>query len=467
MIFRGIILLFPILLAAQFSPGELSKYHAHLEGNTNCIKCHELGKKEISNGCNDCHTPLKIRIDSKQGFHKDKSNDCAACHSDHNGREFELVYWPKDIKNFDHNETGYPLSGGHSEVECAQCHKKENIKWSPIINWAKAHTQFPVLDRTFLGLETTCNSCHANIHDKPISNDCASCHNTLGWKYASKDFDHNQTNFKLTGAHQKVECAACHPIQENHPQKALKLAGIQFDNCTRCHVDIHQGSYGNTCESCHTTVNWKNDFIGFDHSKTKYPLLGKHGEVDCIKCHQLNLAGGLPKYDTCLACHEDTHFGQFDQRDGNGDCAYCHTVDGFNPTTFNFEKHQKSRFLLEGAHKATPCSECHKPYEPRPGKTTIQFTWRQNNCIICHEDVHRNQFQNHYANKCEECHTSIAFKPINFNHDQSQFPLDGVHINVDCQQCHPSEKDTKGIFIRYRPVPHTCKDCHSITEDFR
>lgn len=464
---RGLIILFPLFLGAQFSPGKLSKYHAHLEGNTNCIQCHEFGKKEISNGCIECHTPLKIRIEAKQGFHKDKTNDCGSCHSDHNGREFELVYWSKDINDFDHKEAGYELTGIHATVDCAQCHTKENIKWTPILNWAKEHTLFPVLDRTFLGLETGCNSCHTNIHEDSISNDCTSCHNTLGWENASNDFDHKRTNFPLTGAHKNVDCASCHPAQQDHPLKVLKLTGIQFDNCTRCHEDIHQGSYGNSCQSCHTTVNWKKDLKAFDHNKTSYPLMGKHIDVPCRQCHTLSLKGKLPKYNNCLACHEDEHFGQFDRRNDKGDCAACHTADGFKPTTFSITQHQKSRFMLEGAHLATPCSECHKPFERSKGIQTIQFTWRNPNCQICHEDVHRNQFQKKYGNSCDRCHTSVAFRPIVFDHSQTKFPLDGKHNNVACALCHSKEKDGVGVFVRYQPVPHTCRDCHSITEDFR
>ncbi|MBC8346596.1 MAG: cytochrome c3 family protein [Candidatus Marinimicrobia bacterium] len=535
-------LFLPLILSAQFSPGELSKYHAHLEGNTNCTQCHELGKKEISSGCVDCHIPLKEKIISKTGYHTDKQDKCGECHSDHNGKAFELVYWPKNINSFNHKETGYTLTGKHIKLECKSCHTSENIKEPSIIQWAKKHTKFPVLDRTFLGLETTCNSCHNNIHEdqvsntcenchntsdwklavseydhtqarflltgkheqvdcvkchpaqpdhpqkvwqltgmafencnschenihgKSMSNDCASCHDTFGWETASKSFDHNTTKFLLTGSHQKVDCAKCHPPQPNHPKKALKLSGIQFDNCTRCHEDIHKGSYGNTCESCHTTVDWKKDLKPFDHNQTKYPLLGKHWTVGCVSCHQLNLSGILPKYDTCLACHEDKHFGQFVNRSDKGDCAACHNVDGFKPTTFNLIKHQTVRFVLEGAHLAIPCSECHKPYKPIRGQSTVKFTWREMNCNICHEDVHRNQFQKNHANRCEDCHTAISFTQSKFNHDKSKFPLDGKHNNVDCEKCHKQVRDTKGIFIRYQPVPHTCGDCHTFTGEIR
>src|SRR5256886_9244706 len=42
-----------------------------------------------------------------------------------------------------------------------------------------------------------------------------------------------------------------------------------------------------TCESCHTTGGWKkvNMSTPFDHSKTKYPLLGMHMQVGCGGCH--------------------------------------------------------------------------------------------------------------------------------------------------------------------------------------
>lgn len=94
-----IIYFVPFTLFAQFSPGPLSKYHTHLEGNTNCTQCHELRKKELSTGCVDCHSPLKEKIEAKIGYHADKPDKCGECHSDHNGKNFELVYWPKVLKN--------------------------------------------------------------------------------------------------------------------------------------------------------------------------------------------------------------------------------------------------------------------------------------------------------------------------------------------------------------------------------
>lgn len=452
---------------SQFSPGPLSKYHAHLEGTTNCVQCHELGKKEISNGCIECHSPLKIRMDQDKGYHRDdRKKDCGLCHSDHNGKEFELVFWPKNMTKFNHTETGYRLEGNHRNVKCGQCHMRENIKWEPIITWANENTTFPVLDRTFLGLSQDCQSCHNDIHKGEVGSDCQTCHNLNNWKDASQSFNHNKSKFLLTGAHKKVECEKCHKKHSDWTPPVKQLTGMAFESCASCHTDFHKGSYGEKCESCHMTKDWK-ETKSFDHSKTKYPLEGKHSNVKCMDCHNQTLAGTLPLYLSCQACHSDYHEGQFRNRPDGGDCAACHTVNGFKPTTFTISMHLITRFVLDGGHMAVPCNQCHTPYKTKSGKTQIQFTWENPECKICHQDVHRNQFEIHYNNTCESCHISTSFNTVEFQHDKTQFPLDRKHQNVPCQDCHPSERDNAGIFTRYQPLPSRCVDCHKLTDDIR
>ncbi len=455
------------IVFGQFSPGELSKYHAELEGTSNCVECHEVGNKEISDGCVLCHQPLKLQIDAKRGYHQDKTTGCGDCHSDHNGRAFELVYWPKNIREFDHNETGATLTGKHRDLECNQCHTQKNIVGKDIIQWAQENDTFPVLNRTFLGLSEECATCHEGIHDKEVSNTCTDCHNTTDWKKASEEFDHRQARFLLTGAHKNVACEKCHKTTPDRTPNVWKLVGMAFQNCTDCHQDHHKGSYGNTCETCHTTVDWKKDIIPFDHSKTKYPLVGKHGPIDCARCHTPNLSGTLPKYATCLECHEDEHYRQFMLRKDGGDCGACHTVQGFTPTSYTITMHQTSRFPIEGGHLAIPCISCHKPFEPVKGKPTTRFTWKQLECGNCHSDIHRNQFKEHYQNQCEQCHTVIEFSRVIFDHNATDFPLDGRHQNVSCNNCHDQIQDSEGTFIRYNPTSHQCVDCHTLTGDFR
>jgi len=461
------VLILNMAAAQLFSPGKLSKYHKDLEGTTNCVQCHEVGNKEISDGCVLCHTPLKNRLDEGKGYHKDKTTGCGDCHSDHNGRAFELVYWPKNIRDFNHDETGSPLTGKHRELECGQCHTKKHIVGNDIIQWAEEYKRYPVLDRTFLGLSEDCTSCHEIIHEKDISTNCTKCHNTFDWKKASEEFDHEQARFILTGAHKEVACEKCHQTIPGRVPEVWQLTGMAYENCTSCHQDHHKGSYGNTCETCHTTTDWKKDLIPFDHSQTKYPLEGKHFDVKCVQCHKQTLEESLPKFTSCLDCHEDQHYSQFILRKDDGDCEACHTVNGFIPTSYSTSKHQTSRFPLEGGHLAIPCINCHKQFEPIPGVITTQFTWKQLECGNCHTDIHRNQFQEHYQNQCERCHTVYSFTEVAFDHSKTEFPLDGRHQEVACDKCHDQIQDREGTFIRYNPTAQRCIDCHTLTGDFR
>src|SRR5450631_4102957 len=58
---------------------------------------------------------------------------------------------------------------------------------------------------------------------------------------------------------------------------------------------------------------------------------------------------------------------------------------------------------------------------------------------------------------CQNCHTTQGWKPIRavpeFNHDQTHYPLRGMHQNVTCIQCH-----VKPVFSN---VGTRCQDCHA------
>ncbi|MCW9065807.1 MAG: cytochrome C, partial [Ignavibacteriaceae bacterium] len=64
---------------------------------------------------------------------------------------------------------------------------------------------------TYLGLNANCFTCHEDIHQKTLGDNCSKCHNTEVFKPAA-NFDHSTAAFKLTGAHQKVECISCHKM---------------------------------------------------------------------------------------------------------------------------------------------------------------------------------------------------------------------------------------------------------------
>ena len=113
-------------MTAQISPGDLSNPHSNLEGLSNCTRCHVLGNKVSSEKCLVCHTEIKDRLTQQQGYHASadvKGKECFACHSDHHGKNFQLIRL--DIAKFDHNLTGYALSLPHARKQCSDCH---NIK---------------------------------------------------------------------------------------------------------------------------------------------------------------------------------------------------------------------------------------------------------------------------------------------------------------------------------------------------
>ncbi len=52
-------------VAAQISPGDLSRAHQNLEGIANCQQCHETGRELSGAKCLACHTEIKAQVDAK------------------------------------------------------------------------------------------------------------------------------------------------------------------------------------------------------------------------------------------------------------------------------------------------------------------------------------------------------------------------------------------------------------------
>ena len=209
---------------AQISPGDLSSAHAELEGISNCKKCHELGKKVSSAKCLECHTEIKELIDNDRGYHVSsevKGKECFHCHNEHHGKDFEISRFDKD--NFDHELSKYSLLGRHNKIECTECHKSSNI---PIKKSKKSGL-------TYLGLQTSCTSCHLDYHQQTLSSDCATCHSFDSFK-PTRDFNHQKTKFPLLGKHNSVDCIKCHAREEKNGKLYQKFVGLAYSNCTIC-----------------------------------------------------------------------------------------------------------------------------------------------------------------------------------------------------------------------------------------
>src|SRR3954469_7604825 len=365
---------------AQISPGPLARAHQSLNGTSNCASCHKLASGQATFKCLDCHTEISKRLAEGKGLHATyhlspgSSQECVRCHSEHNGEDFPLI--KLDPKTFDHRQTGYALEGKHAGVTCNRCHTAQHISAAmrPLI-------KIRDLNRSFLGVATDCVGCHQDQHNGRLGTNCQQCHNTAEWKNVSQ-FDHAKTRYPLTGMHAQVTCAKCHaPGPDNKP----RFAGLPFGKCSDCHSDPHKGSFTQTCQSCHNTGGWKKVSVAavserFDHSKTKYPLLGKHAEVQCSQCHANGNFKKTLAFEKCSDCHRPSPHGtQFSKRADAGECSSCHNLQGFKPSTYGLKEHATSAYTLEGKHAAVQCAQCHLP----KGKDTL-FKIKFQRCTDCH-----------------------------------------------------------------------------------
>lgn len=432
----------------QISPGELSEAHSALEGMSNCTQCHILGSKVSDEKCLDCHKEIKARVDAGKGYHSSagvKGKSCVTCHNDHHGRTFEIIRFEEE--KFDHTQAGYKLEGAHAKKTCKDCHKSGYIT-DPEIKKKKYSS--------YLGLSTSCLSCHEDYHQQSLSGNCLDCHSYDAFKPASK-FDHNRTKFQLAGKHQAVDCAKCHKIEVKAGKQFQKFSGLAYSSCSNCHTDVHKNQFGQDCRKCHSEESFHavKGMENFDHSTTGFILEEKHRTVGCKNCHKTALTDPV-KHDHCYDCHADYHKGELTKDNVTPDCSACHSTRGFSYFNYTLEQHGQSTFPLEGAHMATPCTECHKKTE--------RWSFRNigSGCNDCHTNIHDGYIDQAYypESDCRVCHSTASWKNIAFDHSKTRFELKGAHQKQSCHSCHFSV-DTEGKTIqKFSGLYPGCTSCH-------
>lgn len=350
------------------------------------------------------------------------------------------------------------LSAAHADLEgisnCTQCHELGD----------------KVTDKK-------CLECHTEIqslinkkrgyHAQPdvVKQDCFQCH---GEHYGrafdmihldEKNFDHDLTGYELEGKHETVDCRKCH-VSENIQDSELSQRKNTFlgldEACLSCHDDYHQKTLSSTCVDCHTMDGFT-PAEKFDHDTADFKLKGEHATVDCIECHQITTRNGKEfqeftdvPFEDCISCHEDPHNDQLP-----GQCAQCHTETAF--TTFDGQEgkfdHDLTDFTLKGSHKTTDCFGCHarssEPLRVFQDRSNVN----ENSCVKCHDDVHEGKF----GTDCVKCHRESSFMSLRsmdfFDHNVTDYPLEGKHIGVDCKLCHKKRFTT--------PIDFTaCTNCH-------
>jgi hypothetical protein len=447
-----------VLLAApgkaQFSPGELSRPHAQLEGTTNCATCHDVGHEISGKKCLVCHTEIAAALRATKGMHGSMSDrqSCSTCHKEHLGRDAAPTLFKKET--FDHAATGFLLTGKHASVKCDDCHKLQHVRDDQIRKIVTTTGR-----KSYLGLQPACASCHADRHEQSLGSACQTCHDCTAWKPAS-GFDHRKTDFRLEGEHAKVACVKCHEGMTAQEGKILFTAKA-FADCTPCHASPHNEKFTRAaCSTCHRTEGWSRiSETKFNHDLTGFRLDGRHRGVRCEQCHGTGPVGDSKTHrkrpsTKCEGCHADAHRGQLTSRYANA-CARCHTTHEFSPSTFALADHDRTKFKLTGAHLAIPCGRCHKEAD---GKSTFRFATLS--CEECHKDPHAGRFTKIGGVKrtCEQCHVTSDWKQASFDHATTGFPLLDKHLAVPCSRCHGEEAGR--VESRARGTVRECEACH-------
>lgn len=223
------------------------------------------------------------------------------------------------------------------------------------------------------------------------------------------------------------------------------------------------------CATCHSVEGWSvgggsGSAGAFDHSRTGFPLSGRHRQTSCNECH-------VPSRTItreCVGCHADAHAGR-----QSTSCDNCHSARSWNQVNA-FEIHRSTRLPLTGMHALVECSECHVRQDPR------RYTAVPADCFSCHDAEYRRPttHPNHlgdpndamrraFPQDCTQCHTTLSWSPATIdpsvlpglgsltapsNHELV-FPIEsGRHRGATCDSCHRSMATPQAI---------ACTGCHA------
>jgi hypothetical protein len=473
----------------------------------NCVECHtsdsELRFDPIASDCYSCHQDDYGATTNPEHQKAGFSTDCITCH------QVDAFAWDAEGINHDF----FPLTAGHQIDECAKCHTgADYTKISPecitcheqdylattnpnhqvagiSTNCVECHTTqpdwkpadfrehdnlyFPIYSGAHKGTWDQCLACHTDPNNY-TSFTCISCHanpdtdnehsGVFGYSYNSTaclachpngekegSFNHDNTNFALTGAHTMVECLQCHSNGFTGTPTA----------CFACHEpDFNQSTNPNhsslglstDCVSCHTTDPEWNP-ASFDNHNEFYVLNGAHAIIanQCASCHNGDY-NNTPS--TCVGCHQEdynqTTTPSHTALSFSTECSMCHNENAWVPSSFD---HDGQYFpIYSGSHQGewADCIDCHTT----PGNFAL-FT-----CVTCHANPETTEEHTGVAgylynsNACLACHPNGEADGA-FDHSTTNFPLTGAHQTVDCFLCHVSG---------FEGTPTDCQSCH--TPDF-
>lgn len=167
--------------------------------------------------------------------------------------------------------------------------------------------------------DRNCVGCHQADYDRTtqpphagqMPTTCGDCHGTRAWRPALGG-GHPEARFPIAaGAHQGVDCQACHQAD-----LGPSTAGANTD-CITCHVRAesdprHVGvsGYGfqpampHFCLTCHPAGTAE----GASHPEARFPIASGAHRMPCADCHVAALGPPTGGQNTsCTGCHSGQH----------------------------------------------------------------------------------------------------------------------------------------------------------------
>jgi len=434
----------------------LAQTDSPIETELNCDMCHVGGDWSSDVGQNFDHTITSYVLEgshadiSCRNCHSgstlpDKHNfdqvttECGSCHKDiHNdlwGDDCERCHspdsWTLSTQNQNHDLSNFPLRGPHRSLSCESCHLDN-----------------PRSDAT---LPLDCLGCHADEYyaaTNPshqllqLSLDCEVCHAAQDRIWSKSSFNHNVTGYFLLGMHAEASCSTCHTQRvDNTPNTCVGCHMPEFEASTQP-PHLAEG-FPLDCETCHDSFTWNSSFL---HEQTGFLLEGAHENSICSDCHAEQNFSNTP--ETCAGCHinefNSTSLPPHTDAEFEETCDDCHTVIAWLPSVWDHDL--ESEFQLTGAHIGPACSDCHN---------AVPYSQQGSECVICHqseydESLEPNHITSNIPETCEVCHTADNWETEVIDHTQTEFPLEGAHVEVECATCHDDGYD----------LPLECEGCH-------
>lgn len=325
---------------------------------------------------------------------------------------------------FDHDVTGFPLTGTHISVPCAECHINARFKNTP----------------------KNCFGCHNGmtapgaaslLNGHPLTtNYCEGCHLTTTWR-DYRFIDHVQA---------LAPCASCHNGKiavgkvPNHP--------VTNDLCGSCHF---------------STVTFRGAVLPANTTQTTSTTQAATGSgkpnhaniiSGCANCHNgVTATGKKPNHVVttapCETCHRSRNTFAGARMNHAGlvaSCARCH-----NGTTATGKP-------AKHVGTSASCETCHKSTTTFAG-ARVDHASLTGACATCHNGVAaEGRPRRHVMTTapCDTCHRTTFWTPATFRHTSPAFVNHGP--GVGCESCHIGNAQMAAWkFPAFKP---NCAGCH-------